>query len=137
MNSMSNKIKVIPCSGMGKVLGLVSREAALKVANELCSEQADNMCLAYISTDGEESNTRIKGQRCITLDGCPKMCAAKNVTNIGGIVKEEYRVIDAFRKHRGAKAGTATELTEEGWEIVDELADELAEKVQELSKEVV
>ncbi len=134
---MSNKIKVIPCSGMGKVLGLVSREAALKVTNELCAEDAEIMCLAYISTDGEESGKLIKGQRCITVDGCPKKCAAKNVTNVGGIVEEEYRVIDAFRKHRGAKAGTATELTEEGWEIVDEMADELAQKIEELSKEVL
>ncbi|WP_242950664.1 putative zinc-binding protein [Clostridium grantii] len=132
---MSNKIKVIPCSGMGKVLGLVSREVALKVANELCAHQSENMCLAFVSTDGEASGKLIKGKKCITIDGCPKMCAAKNVANVGGIVKEEYRVIDAFRKHKGAKAGTATELTEEGWEIVDEIADELAKKVKELSKE--
>jgi uncharacterized metal-binding protein len=132
---MSNKIKIVPCSGMGKVLGLVSREAALKVANELSPEQAENMCLAYISTDGEESGKLIKGESFITLDGCPKMCAAKNVSNVGGIVKEEYRVIDTFRKHRGVNAGTATELTEDGWVIVDEIADEIVKRVEELSKE--
>lgn len=136
MNSMSNKIKVIPCSGMGKVFGLASREAALKVVKDLCPEQSETMCLAYLMTDDEKANHQISGCNCITLDGCPKMCAAKNVSEAGGIVKEEYRVVDAFRKHRGAKPGTATALTDEGWQIVDELADEIASKVQELYKEV-
>ncbi|KYH35276.1 DGC domain protein [Clostridium tepidiprofundi DSM 19306] len=132
---MSNKVKVIPCSGMGKVFGLASREAALKVVTELCVEQAETMCLAYLVTGDDEAKEQIKGCNCITIDGCPKMCSAKNVSEAGGIVKQKYRVVDTFRKHRGAQAGTATSLTDEGWQIVDELADEIAEKVKELSEE--
>ncbi len=63
------------------------------------------------------------------------MCAAKNAELAGGIVTEKIRVTDSFRKHKRAKAGTATELTEEGWFIVDEIAGEIAEKVKLLSKE--
>lgn len=132
---MSSTIKVIPCSGMGKVYGLVARESALKVIQELCPQEARTVCLAYIVTGDQEAKELIEGQKCITLDGCPKMCAAVNAELAGGIVTEKVRVIDSFRKHKGAQPGNATELTEEGWLIVDEIAVEIAEKVKLLSKE--
>lgn len=132
---MSNRVKVIPCSGMGKVFGLVARESALKVVKDLCPDEADTVCLAYIVTGDEEAKALIEGAKCITLDGCPAMCAAKNAELAGGIVKEKVRVVDAFRKHKGIKAGNATELTAEGWMIVDELAGEIAEKVKNLNGE--
>jgi len=132
---MSERIKVIPCSGMGKVYGLVARESALKVVQELCPNESSTLCLAYIVTGDQEAKELIEGQKCITLDGCPAMCAAKNAELAGGIVTEKVRVIDSFRKHKGAKPGTATELTEEGWLIADEIAGEIAEKVKLLRKE--
>ena len=132
---MSDKIKVIPCSGMGKVYGLVARESALKVIQELCPNEASTVCLAYIVTGDSEAKELIEGQKCITLDGCPAMCAAKNAELAGGVVIEKVRVIDSFRKHKGAKPGTATELTEDSWMIVDEIASEIAEKVKLLSRE--
>ena len=132
---MSDTIKVIPCSGMGKVYGLVARESALKVVQELCPKESSTVCLAYIVTGDQEAKELIEGERCITLDGCPKMCSAKNAELAGGIVTDKVRVIDSFRKHKGAQAGTATELTEEGWMIVDEIAGEIAEKIKILNRE--
>lgn len=132
---MSDKIKVIPCSGMGKVYGLVARESAMKVIRELCPQESGTVCLAYIVTGDQDAKESIEGQKCITLDGCPAMCAAKNAELAGGVVTEKVRVIDTFRKHKGAKPGTPTDLTEEGWLIVDEIAGEIAEKVKLLSRE--
>jgi len=135
MSFMSEKIKVIPCSGMGKVYGLVGRESVLKVVKELCPEQAETMCLAYIVTGDDEGKDQIRGKKCITLDGCPAMCSAKSVELAGGNIIEKRKVLDTFRNHRGAKPGTATELTEEGWGIVDEIADDLANIVKTSSEE--
>jgi len=132
---MSDTIKVIPCSGMGKVYGLVARESALKVVQALCPKESSTVCLAYIVTGDQKAKELIEGQKCITLDGCPKMCAAKNAELAGGIVTDKVRVIDSFRKHKGAQAGTATDLTDEGWLIVDEIAGEIAEKVKLLNRE--
>ena len=132
---MSDKIKVIPCSGMGKVFGLISREAALTVVNKLAPNKSETMCLAYIVTGDKEAKEQIEGKNCITLDGCPKMCAAKNVAIAGGIIKEEIRVVDAFKNHRGVKAGNATELTPDGWVIVDEISEKVAQKIKEIGEE--
>lgn len=128
---MSKKIKVIPCSGMGKVFGLIARESTLQAVNNNPND-CETVCLAYIVTGDDEAKKLIEGQKCITIDGCPAMCAAKNAEIAGGIVEEKIRVVDVFRNHKGVNAGTATELTDEGWQIVDEIVEDVINKIKEI-----
>jgi uncharacterized metal-binding protein len=134
MNSMS-KIKVIACSGIGKVNGSIAREAVLKVTDDLCSDISETVCLGHIVTGDDDARQKIEGIKCVTVDGCTKMCAAKNSALAGGIIKNEITVVDTLKNHRGAKPGTATVLTEEGWQIVNELAENIAEKVKKAAEE--
>ena len=130
-----SKVKVIPCSGIGKVFGLMAREAALQVTDKLSPDTSETVCLAYIVTDDEAAREKVEGCKCITVDGCPALCAAKSVEHAGGIVKEKYRAVDEMRTHRGINAGTGSILTEDGWQIVDEFAQKISAKVTELVKE--
>lgn len=130
-----SKVKVIPCSGIGKVFGLMARESALKITNELKPNETETVCLGHIVTGDAEAKEKIEGYSCITIDGCPKLCAAKNVELAGGIVKAQYRTVDEMRKHRGVDAGTATSLTDDGWKIVDELCEKICANVDEILKE--
>jgi uncharacterized metal-binding protein len=132
MNFMSKKVKVIPCSGIGKVHGLLAREMALKLVNEICTQEAETECLGYIVTEDQEISERMKEGRCITIDGCPKMCAAKSVAHVGGTVAQEIRIVDILKEYRGFKPGTATALNEEGWSIVDGATEKLADRVREI-----
>ena len=127
---MSDKVRVIPCSGMGKVFGLIARESALQAVKK-CPNDSKNVCLAYVVTGDEEAKNLIEGKKCITIDGCPAMCSAKNVEIAGGVVKKKIRVVDIFRNHKGANAGTATELTEDGWQIVDEIVKNVMNELEE------
>ena len=45
-NSATKQVLVIPCSGIGKVHGLISREAVYRVTDALMPGQADTVCLA-------------------------------------------------------------------------------------------
>jgi len=126
------KIKVIPCSGIGKVMGLLSRETALEVTGRLCPDSAETVCLAFLVAGGDEAAAKVAGQKCIAIDGCPSLCAAKGVEAAGGTVIKKYNVMDELRSHRGKKPGDGTSLTDDGWEIVDELAAKVAHKVGEL-----
>jgi hypothetical protein len=49
----------------------------------------------------------------------------------GGKDAQSIRVYDATKRHRGANFGTATNLTDEGWAVVDEIADEIAMNVRQ------
>jgi uncharacterized metal-binding protein len=126
-NPMNDPIKdkpvlVIPCSGIGKVHGLISREATYLVTDEMAPEQTDTMCLAMLVRGDPEAIAAVKAHSCITIDGCPKACAEKNVEIAGGHAVKAVQVAEAFKKHRGAKPGTATELTDHGWAIARDVA---------------
>ena len=130
---MNNKVKVIPCSGIGKVFGLMAREAALKTVIELCPETSETVCLAYLVTGDKEAKEKVEGFNCITVDGCPKMCASKNVSLTGGIVIEEIKVLDTVKAHKGKKFGSATQLDAYGEVVISEIAEKIANRINELN----
>lgn len=126
-NGQKREVLVIPCSGVGKVHGLISREAVYRVTDTVPPGKTDTVCLALLVTGDAETRQKVQDRPCVTLDGCPKLCALKNVELSGGKVAKGIRVYDVMKRHRGANFGTATGLSEEGWEVVEELADEVAE----------
>jgi uncharacterized metal-binding protein len=130
---MDKKVKVIPCSGIGKVYGLMAREAALKTVFELCPEKSETVCLAYIVTGDKEAKEKIEGCDCITVDGCPKMCASKNVSIAGGLVIEEIKVLDTVKKHKGKKFGSPSQLDADGEEVISEIAAKIVKKINEIN----
>ena len=126
-NNHTPEVLVVPCSGVGKVHGLISREAVYHVTDTLLPGQADTVCLALLVTGDAETVQKVQHTPCITLDGCPKLCALKNVELSGGKIAKGIRVYDVMKRHRGANFGTATALSEEGWTVVEELAAEVAQ----------
>jgi uncharacterized metal-binding protein len=130
---MDKKVKVIPCSGIGKVYGLMAREAVLKTVFELCPEKSETVCLAYIVTGDKEAKEKIEGFDCITVDGCPKMCASKNVSIAGGKVIDELKVLDTVKEHKGKKFGSPTQLDADGEVVISEIATKIAKKINEIN----
>jgi uncharacterized metal-binding protein len=130
---MDKKVKVIPCSGIGKVYGLMAREAALETVIELCPEKSETVCLAFIVTGDKEAKERIEGFDCITVDGCPKMCASKNVSIAGGRVIEEIKVLDTVKEHKGKKFGTPTQPDADGEVVIREIAAKIAERINAIN----
>ena len=115
-------VLVIPCSGIGKVHGLISREASYLVTDELAADKTDTLCLALLVMGDAEAVDAVRSHACITIDGCAKACAQKNVAMAGGRVAKAFQVAEAFKNYRGAKPGNATELTDEGWSITRDIA---------------
>jgi uncharacterized metal-binding protein len=130
---MDKIVKVIPCSGIGKVYGLMAREAVLKTVIELCPDKSETVCLAYIVTGDKEVKEKIEGFHCITVDGCPKMCASKNVSLTGGIVVEEIKVLDTVKEHKGKPFGSPTALNADGEVVMSEIAEKIAKKIHEIN----
>jgi uncharacterized metal-binding protein len=125
-NGQEPEVLVIPCSGIGKVHGLISREAVYHVTDRLLPGKTNTVCLALLVTGDPETVRKVQQTPCITLDGCPKLCAYKNVNLSGGKIAKEMRVYDVMKRHRGKDFGTATALSTEGWTVVEELAAEVA-----------
>src|SRR5512143_351397 len=127
-------VLIIPCSGIGKVHGLLSREATYMVTDDIAPKQTDTMCLALLVKGDSEALEAVKSQDCITIDGCPKACAEKNVKIAGGNPAQIFHVVETLKKHPGAKPGNPTELSDEGWAIAREIATEVADYAMRLSE---
>jgi uncharacterized metal-binding protein len=124
-NGHTAELLVIPCSGVGKVLGLMSREAAYRVTDTLLPGKADTVCLALLVTGDQETRHKVQTRLCVTVDGCQKLCAQKNVEMAGGKVVLGVRAYESVKRLRGGQFGTATTLSEDGWKVVDEVAAEI------------
>jgi uncharacterized metal-binding protein len=101
---------------------LISREATYLATDELAPGQTDTICLALLVKGDPEALSAVRNQACITIDGCPKACAEKNVEIAGGHAAKAVQVAEAFKEHRGAQPGTATDLTNDGWAIARDVA---------------
>jgi uncharacterized metal-binding protein len=126
------EVLVVPCSGVGKVHGLIGREAVYEVTDTLMPGQADTVCLALLVTGDDETREKVQTHPCITVDGCPKLCAKKNVELSGGKVALGVRVYDTLKRHRGGQFGTPTALSEEGWAAAGEIAAEISQTARQL-----
>jgi len=129
--SHPEQVLVIPCSGIGKVHGLVSREATYS-ALEALPGQTETVCLALLVTGDPEIRQKVREHPSITVDGCPKLCAQKNVELAGGTIVQAVRVYDTLKKHRGVNFGTVTTLSEQGLSVADEIGGTIATAARDI-----
>jgi uncharacterized metal-binding protein len=125
-SAAKQKVLVIPCSGVGKVQGLLSREVTYLVTDELAPGRTDTRCLALLVRGDPEAIEDVRTHDCIAVDGCAKACAQKNLEAAGGKVATSVQVARLLNRHRGARPGDGSVLTQEGWAIARELAQEVA-----------
>ncbi len=130
--NQEQEVLIVPCSGIGKVHGLISREAVYQVTDRLMPGLSDTVCLALLVTGDAGTLAKVKANPCITVDGCPKLCAKKNVELAGGKVALGVRVYDTLKRHRGAEFGSATQLSDAGWTATEEIAAAIVQTAGQL-----
>ena len=133
MSETLRKVVIVPCSGIGKPYGTVSRVAAYQVAEADRPDQTQLVPLALLVMGDEESRKILAESPAITIDGCKLACATKMVQQSGGQVAREFAVLDVFRRYRDFKPQGIAELNEGGEKLADALAKEIAGVVDELS----
>lgn len=126
------QVLIVPCSGIGKVHGLISREAVYEVTDKLMPGKSDTVCLALLVTGDPETRRQVQTHPCIAVDGCPKLCAKKNIELSGGNVAMAVRVYDTLKRYRGVQFGSATQLTDAGWMATRDIAAEINEAAKRL-----
>ena len=100
MNNNSPKIFIVPCSGIGKSYGSVSREAAFIVTEDLCPEDTRVLPLSLLVMGDEEYRQELQQCPAIAIDGCKLACATKMIQECQGKVAVSLAVLDVFRRYR-------------------------------------
>lgn len=131
---MSKKVVVLPCSGIGKAFGEIGRQAVYELAEDLRPREVVTACLARLMIDDPETKALIKENLVITLDGCPKECARKNVESVGRQVDSALRVIETLKEHRDLKPAGILELGQPGFKLAHFLAEKLNGEVDRVMR---
>lgn len=126
------KVAIIPCSGIGKTYGTVSREAVYEIIEDLRSEETQLVALSMLVLGDEQARKIVAENPSITVDGCKLACATKMVIESGGQVAKDFAVLDVYRRNRQFKPKGIAELNEGGYKLAHALAEEITVVVDEL-----
>jgi uncharacterized metal-binding protein len=132
MTAPIQKVIIVPCSGIGKPYGTVSREAAYEVTEDLRPGQTQLVPLALLVLGDEESRYVVSTCPAVTIDGCKLACAAKMVQLSGGTIAQEFAVLDVYRRYKDLKPQGIAELNEGGQKLARVLAEEVTAVVDGL-----
>jgi uncharacterized metal-binding protein len=132
MSEDRQRVVIVPCSGIGKTYGSVSREAAYDVTEDLRPVETQLVPLSLLVLGDEQARAALAVAPAITLDGCKLACATKMVKDSGGTVAKDYAVLDVYRRHKQFKPQGIAELNEGGQQLAHVLAQEIASVVDEL-----
>ena len=126
------RVVIVPCSGIGKTYGSVSREAAYDVTEDLRPTETQLVPLSLLVLGDERARAAVADNPAITIDGCKLACATKMVKEGGGTVAKDYAVLDVYRRYKQFKPQGIAELNEGGQQLTQALAQEIATVVDEL-----
>ncbi len=128
----NRRVVIVPCSGIGKTYGSVSREAAYEVTEEIRAAQSQLVALSLLVLGDEDARAAVAGSQAVTIDGCKLACATKMVKESGGTVAQDFAVLDVYRRYRAFKPQGIAELNEGGQKLAHALAEEIAAVVDTL-----
>jgi len=126
-------ILIIPCSGIGKPLGSISREATYCVVEDLKKGETDTLCLSLLVMGDKDAVRSVKSHRCISVDGCPNECSKKNLELLDAKLAANYRVVNLLKEYRNLRPSAVTFLDEDGRKLAGILAEKIRSKIDELN----
>ena len=129
------KVIIVPCSGIGKSYGTVSREAAYILTEEVRPEETQLVALSMLVLGDETARAAVADNPAVTIDGCKLACATKMVKESGGEVAQDFAVLDVYRRYKQFKPQGIAELNEGGQQLAGALAQEISEVVDRLVSE--
>ncbi|TET19600.1 hypothetical protein E3J74_05795 [Candidatus Bathyarchaeota archaeon] len=131
--SKKGRIFVIPCSGIGKALGTVSRTAMYEVIEKMRPEETATVCLPLLTIGDEAILKLVRNNLCISIDGCPSQCARRNIEASRGKLAANFMVTDILRENKKLKPEAVTKLGPKGLELSSILAQKIARKIDEIN----
>jgi uncharacterized metal-binding protein len=121
--SSTKKVNIVPCSGIGKSFGSISRLAAYYLTEDDRPANTTLIPLALLVLGDKQTNDTVHSNPSITLDGCKLQCAKKMISECGGQIVRDLVVLDVYRDHRDLKPAGIAELNEAGEKLARALAD--------------
>lgn len=93
----TNKIAILPCTGIGQVVGTIARQAAYRVCEDLRPEDTVLVCLPALVKGVQEDIDMIREYPVVVIEGCKECCASHALELQGGKPSATVSVPDAIK----------------------------------------
>ncbi|MCE1246767.1 MAG: glycine cleavage system protein GcvH [Firmicutes bacterium] len=123
-----NSTAILPCNGLDKSLGQITRQAALELAGK--HPEMEIICPVLLQRDKEKYKTSIQEKSFIVLDGCGTRCASKLAGENGIKILHRIYVPDAV-KESGKKPGKSIIPDDEALGVSTFIRDKIEEILSE------
>ena len=130
-----NKILIIPCSGIGKPSGTISRTATYYVVEDLLPKKTNTACLALLVIGDEKTRQLVQQSPVIAIDGCPAKCATKGVQASNGQLAASLNVMQLYREHIDLEVKSVVDLGPEGEKMARIVAGKILEEIKKIRRE--
>ena len=119
-NTFRNKIAVLPCTGVGQVVGTIARQAAYCVCDDRRPEDTVLVCLPALVKGVQEDIDMIRICPVVVIEGCKERCASHALKLQGGTPSATVSVPKVMRGKRLAiKREARRGLTEAEQTVVE------------------
>lgn len=132
--SRNKKVIIIPCSGIGKPIGTVSRETTYEVIENLVKDKAETVCLALLTSQDKDAMSKVKNNYVITLDGCARHCAKKNTEECGKVPDKSHMILKFAASNPDKKPQGLIDIGEGGRALSKIISDTVVKDVISLTK---
>jgi uncharacterized metal-binding protein len=93
----TNKIAILPCTGIGQVIGTIARQAAYRVCEDLRPKHTVLVCLPALVKGVKEDIDMIQQCQVVIIEGCKECCAGYALELQGGKSSATVSVPDVIK----------------------------------------
>jgi uncharacterized metal-binding protein len=133
--SIRRKIAVLPCTGVGQVVGTIARQAAYRVCDEQRPADTVLVCLPALVKGVQEDIDMIRLCPVIVIEGCKECCATHALQLHGGKPSSTVSVPQVIRgKRLRIKREARSQLSESELAVVELVTQSVVSEVDRLGR---
>ena len=132
--TFSGNVAILPCTGVGQVVGTIARQAAYRVCEDECPDDTVLLCLPALVKGVQEDIDMVRQCPVVVIEGCKERCAAHALSTQGGIPSATVFVPEVM-KGTGLKTrrNARRHLTERELAVVELITEAVVAEVDQLS----
>lgn len=121
---MSKRYTILPCSGLDKLAGSLTREIALRLAEQTGSEI---ICPVFYRVSDTKYNKLAAENPLLVIDGCATRCAGKLAAAKGLKIADKINMAEESKKH-GIKIASSLRAGENELRLCDLVVESLLQE---------
>ena len=134
--TFTGKVAILPCTGVGQVVGTIARQAAYRVCEDECPDDTVLLCLPALVKGVQEDIDMVRQCPVVVIEGCKERCAAHALSTRGGVPSATVFVPEVM-KGTGLKVRREARrcLTESELAVVEIVTEVVVAEVDQLRSE--